>query len=85
MHRDIKSLNIFMTKDMVAKVADFGMCTPEKQSSHGAGTPQWMPPEALLNVFGVQSVYDNKFDVFSFAVLMWEVFHWAVPYATLGM
>ena len=40
MHRDIKSLNIFLTKDLVAKVADFGMVTNEATASDACGTPQ---------------------------------------------
>mmetsp|Transcript_21421 Transcript_21421/g.49699 ORF Transcript_21421/g.49699 Transcript_21421/m.49699 type:complete len:714 (-) Transcript_21421:279-2420(-) len=85
MHRDIKSLNVFMDKNMVAKVADFGMCTPEKNSVEPCGTPQWMAPEIISNYFGHKMVYDRRCDVFSYAVLLWEIFHCKVPYAETGL
>ena len=85
MHRDIKSLNVFMDKDMVAKVADFGMCTRQKQLAEGCGTIQWAAPEVLKNIFGQKVMYDNKCDVYSFGVLMWECFHLTCPYSDTGL
>ena len=32
--------NVFLTKEMVAKIADFGMCTPQSSSIDPVGTPQ---------------------------------------------
>lgn len=85
MHRDIKSLNIFMDKNLVAKVADFGMCTDEKTTTEPFGTPQWMAPEVLSNYFGHAAQYDRSCDVYSFGVLCWEIFHCRVPYAETGL
>eukprot|EP00283_Hemiselmis_rufescens_P004628 CAMPEP_0173421310 /NCGR_PEP_ID=MMETSP1357-20121228/2466_1 /TAXON_ID=77926 /ORGANISM="Hemiselmis rufescens, Strain PCC563" /LENGTH=715 /DNA_ID=CAMNT_0014384213 /DNA_START=46 /DNA_END=2193 /DNA_ORIENTATION=+ len=85
MHRDIKSLNVFMDQNMVAKVADFGMATPEKTSTQPGGTPQWMAPEVLSNLLGRKMVYDMRVDVYSYAVLLWEIFHCKVPYGDTGM
>jgi len=45
MHRDVKTLNVFLDGDMVAKVADFGMASNVPTSSDVAGTVQWMGPE----------------------------------------
>lgn len=56
MHRDIKSLNVFLDDDMVAKVADFGFTTNEKIRTDPAGTPQWMAPE-ILNIVVCDHVY----------------------------
>ena len=39
------------------------------------GTPQWMAPEVISNYFGKANVYDRRCDVFSYAVLLWEIFH----------
>ena len=85
MHRDLKSLNIFMDKNLVAKVADFGMVTDEKVATEPFGTPQWMAPEVLSNYFGHPAKYDNSCDVFSFGILCWEIFHTKVPYAETGL
>mmetsp|Transcript_68556 Transcript_68556/g.142951 ORF Transcript_68556/g.142951 Transcript_68556/m.142951 type:complete len:708 (+) Transcript_68556:11-2134(+) len=84
MHRDIKSLNVFLSKDLVAKVADFGMCTMDATSTDACGTVQWMAPEVVLNLFDQRSSYDKRVDVYSYGVLLWEIFHCKVPYSHLG-
>jgi serine/threonine protein kinase len=45
MHRDVKTLNVFLDGDMVAKVADFDKASNVPTSSDVAGTVQWMGPE----------------------------------------
>jgi serine/threonine protein kinase len=86
MHHDIKSLNVFMDKNMVSKLADFGMGTdviPSTDmipSTDVCGTPQWMSPEVLANSFGRETLYDKRCDVFSYGVLSWEIFHCHIPY-----
>jgi serine/threonine protein kinase len=40
MHRDIKSLNIFMSTGLVPRVADFGMATSELTGKEACGTVQ---------------------------------------------
>ena len=57
MHRDIKSLNVFLDDDMVAKVADFGFTTNDKIRTDPAGTPQWMAPE-ILNIVVCDHVHE---------------------------
>jgi len=76
MHRDLKSLNIFLLEPVVdreseihVKLADFGFARkPEDDLTNGAGTPHWMAPEVAQG-----TVYHLKVDVFSFAVIMYEV------------
>lgn len=75
-HKDIKSLNIFVTKAFDARIGDFGL----SQVQQGAGattrgattmsqakTPAWACPE-----FG-EAPYNSKCDVYSFGVVLWEI------------
>ncbi|EGD79264.1 TKL protein kinase [Salpingoeca rosetta] len=77
-HRDLKSPNVLLDASLSAKSADKSVLT------HGGGTPLWASPEQLL---GQELRMDT--DVFSFAVLLWELFLNIKPwhhgkYAALG-
>ncbi|XP_063313999.1 tyrosine-protein kinase Tec isoform X1 [Pelobates fuscus] len=72
-HRDLATRNC-LVNDGVVKVSDFGMTRyvldDQYTSSCGAKFPvKWSPPE----VFNY-SKFSSKSDVWSFGVLMWEVF-----------
>jgi serine/threonine protein kinase len=77
--------NVFLSKDMVAKVADFGMCVNEPRSCQPLGTPHWMAPEVGANYLDQESYYDKRCDVYSYAILVWEIFHAKIPYQDSGM
>lgn len=73
-HRDLAARNCLVNDSHVVKVSDFGMARYVKDdqyvSSSGAKFPvKWSPPE----VFNFCK-YSSKSDVWSFGVLMWEVF-----------
>ncbi|XP_036189161.1 tyrosine-protein kinase Tec isoform X8 [Myotis myotis] len=73
-HRDLAARNCLVNEAGVVKVSDFGMARyvldDQYTSSSGAKFPvKWCPPE----VFNY-SRFSSKSDVWSFGVLMWEVF-----------
>ncbi|XP_056413647.1 tyrosine-protein kinase Tec isoform X2 [Hyla sarda] len=74
LHRDLAARNCLVNDLAVVKVSDFGMTRyvldDQYTSSCGAKFPvKWSPPE----VFNY-SRFSSKSDVWSFGVLMWEVF-----------
>jgi serine/threonine protein kinase len=75
-HRDIKSANVLLDDRMHAKVSDFGIST-RFGTEHTAetGTYRSMAPEVIAH-----HSYDHRCDVFSFAVLLWEMAHRQIPF-----
>ncbi|XP_039144213.1 probable serine/threonine-protein kinase SIS8 isoform X1 [Dioscorea cayenensis subsp. rotundata] len=71
-HRDLKSPNLLVDKSWVVKVCDFGLSRMKHStflsSRSTAGTAEWMAPEVLRN-----EPSDEKCDVFSFGVILWEL------------
>ena len=88
-HRDIAARNCLLTSKRSAgrsvKIADFGMARDIYRNDYyrkggKAMLPiKWMPPEAYL-----EGVFTSKTDVWSFGILLWEVFSLGyVPYPGL--
>ncbi|MCH9025285.1 MAG: serine/threonine protein kinase, partial [candidate division Zixibacteria bacterium] len=71
-HRDIKPANIMIRSDYRVKVMDFGIARVESSSMTktgiAMGTPNYISPEQLKG----QTV-DNKADIFSLGVVMYEM------------
>ena len=83
-HRDLKALNVLLTDDDRCKVSDFGLSKCEElrtaaTSTLGqAGTPAFMAPEFLD-----ENIFSEASDVYSFAIVMWEIWSRQVPWSGL--
>lgn len=72
--RDLAARNILISKEKVLKISDFGLSRKGPYINNKAKKLplRWMAIESIE-----YHIYDNKSDVWSFAVVLWEI-------ATLG-
>ncbi|KAK7383316.1 hypothetical protein VNO78_28991 [Psophocarpus tetragonolobus] len=82
-HRDLKSPNLLVDRHWVVKVCDFGLSRMKHHtflsSKSCAGTPEWMAPEVLRN-----EPANEKCDVYSFGVILWELTTARIPWKGLN-
>ncbi|KAJ2947391.1 hypothetical protein O0L34_g17162 [Tuta absoluta] len=83
-HRDLAARNCLIGDDNIVKISDFGMSREEEEYIVSGGMKQipikWTAPEALN--FGK---YTSLCDVWSYGVLMWEIFSKGdTPYAGMS-
>ncbi len=79
-HRDLKTQNILLDKNLDMKMCDFGLTKLKSELNSGsgqfAGTPCYMAPELFDRKY-----YDEKVDVFAFGTAVWEIYTQKIPYA----
>jgi NIMA (never in mitosis gene a)-related kinase len=72
MHRDLKTQNIFLTKDGVVRLGDFGIARALNAATEMAvtvvGTPFYMSPELMAS-----KPYDFKTDMWSLGCVLYEM------------
>ncbi|TYH54401.1 hypothetical protein ES332_D09G166200v1 [Gossypium tomentosum] len=82
-HRDLKSPNLLVDKKYTVKVCDFGLSRLKANTflsaKSAAGTPEWMAPEVLRD-----EPSNEKSDIYSFGVILWELATLQQPWCNLN-
>ncbi|CAL9102046.1 unnamed protein product [Musa acuminata var. zebrina] len=86
-HRDLKPENLLLTADQTTvKLVDLGLAREEtltEMMTAETGTYRWMAPELYSTVtlrHGEKKHYNHKVDVYSFAIVLWELLHNRLPF-----
>jgi serine/threonine protein kinase len=99
LHRDVKSTNVLVTERLQPKLCDFGLAKfqQNKIDEHHAfvGTPSFIAPEIIQgrtpgagaqggnDSAGRRDQFTTKADVYSFAIVLWQILTLQVPYEGL--
>ena len=78
LHRDLKSLNIFLTKDLDIKIGDFGVAKILTQTGFAKtiiGTPYYLSPELCD-----EQPYNDKSDVWALGCILYELCTYNHPF-----
>ena len=77
-HRDLKSLNIFLNKNLDVKIGDLGIAKLLQNTIHAytfIGTPYYLSPEILE-----EKPYNEKSDVWALGCILYEMATFKYPY-----
>jgi tRNA A-37 threonylcarbamoyl transferase component Bud32 len=78
-HRDVKTANLFWTKDKLLKVMDFGLSKMveevRKATTVIGGTPYYVAPEQIEG-----SNVDQRADLYAFGITLFELLTGGVPF-----
>ena len=79
-HRDLKSLNVFLTKEYNIKIGDMGAAKQVKNSSESkfiskVGTPYYLSPEVCRN-----EGYSYKSDIWALGCILYELLTLQKPF-----
>jgi serine/threonine-protein kinase len=78
-HRDIKTANLFFTRERVVKIMDFGLAKTieevRRSSTMIGGTPYYMAPEQAAG-----EAVDHRTDLYAFGVTLFRTVTGALPF-----
>ncbi|GBB83350.1 hypothetical protein RclHR1_10080003 [Rhizophagus clarus] len=85
LHRDIRAENVLITHDNKAKLTNFKLSrsynAATQNQQHNSEQIRYCAPEILNRTNGFK--YNNKCEVYSFGILLWEISEEKVPYKNM--